>query len=79
MAAEGAGTLWSSIYPQLLQLIEQHRSTILFVNSRGLCERLALRLNELAGSEVVRSHHGSVSHQERLQIEEMLKALKTGQ
>ncbi len=73
MAAEGAGTLWSSIYPQLLQLIEQHRSTILFVNSRGLCERLALRLNELAGSEVVRSHHGSVSHQERLQIEEMLK------
>ena len=74
MAAEGAGTLWSSIYPQLLKLIEEHRSTILFVNSRGLCERLALRLNELAGSEVVRSHHGSVSHQERMQIEEMLKS-----
>ena len=73
MAAEGAGTLWSSIYPQLLQLIAQHRSTILFVNSRGLCERLALRLNELAGEEVVRSHHGSVSHEERMQIEEMLK------
>ena len=74
MAAEGAGTLWSSIYPQLLALIASHRSTILFVNSRGLCERLALRLNELAGEEVARSHHGSVSHKERQQIEEMLKA-----
>lgn len=74
MGAEGAGTLWSAIYPQVLQLILQHRSTILFVNSRGLCERLALRLNELAGSEVVRSHHGSVSHRERQLIEEMLKA-----
>lgn len=74
MAAEGAGGLWSAIYPKLLELIEAHQSTILFVNSRGLCERLALRLNELAGREIARSHHGSVSHQERRQIEEMLKA-----
>ena len=74
MASEGAGTLWSSIYPQILEMIGQHRSTIIFVNSRGLCERLALRLNELAGEEVARSHHGSVSHKERQQIEEMLKA-----
>jgi ATP-dependent Lhr-like helicase len=74
MAAEGAGTLWSSIYPQILELIGQHRSTLIFVNSRGLCERLALRLNELSGQEVARSHHGSVSHKERQQIEEMLKA-----
>jgi len=74
MAAEGAGTLWSSVYPKILDLISQHQSTIIFVNSRGLCERLALRLNELAGEEVARSHHGSVSHKEREQIEEMLKA-----
>jgi ATP-dependent Lhr-like helicase len=74
MAAEGAGTLWSAIYPKIVELIEQHRSTIIFVNSRGLCERLALRLNELVGSEICRSHHGSVSHKERQQIEEMLKS-----
>lgn len=74
MAAEGAGTLWSSIYPQILEMVARHRSTIIFVNSRGLCERLALRLNELAGEEVARSHHGSVSHKERQLIEEMLKA-----
>lgn len=72
-AAEGAGTLWSSIYPQILEMVRQHRSTIIFVNSRGLCERLALRLNELAEEEVARSHHGSVSHRERQVIEEMLK------
>lgn len=75
-AAEGAGSVWSSIYPQILELVRQHRSTIIFVNSRGLCERLALRLNELAEEEIARSHHGSVSHREREVIEEMLKAGK---
>ena len=43
------------------------------VNSRGLCERLTQRLNELAGEELVRSHHGSVSHEQRAEIEEGLK------
>ncbi len=65
--------IWPSIHPRLLELIQSHRSTIVFVNSRGLCERLAQRLNELAGEPLVRAHHGSVSHEERGLIEEALK------
>jgi ATP-dependent Lhr-like helicase len=66
--------LWSAIYPELVAAIRRHRSTIVFVNSRGLCERLAHKLNELAGEDLVRAHHGSVSHQRRAEIEEALKA-----
>ncbi|MEM7250615.1 MAG: helicase-related protein [Pseudomonadota bacterium] len=65
---------WPAIYPALLKAIHAHRSTIVFVNSRGLCERLAQRLNELAEEELVRAHHGSVSHDKRAEIEESLKA-----
>src|SRR6266581_3797987 len=53
-------SIWPSIYPELLRLVEQHRSTILFVNNRRLAERLALRLNELAEKEIARAHHGSL-------------------
>ena len=49
----GERGLWPALYPELLAAIRAHRSTILFVNSRGLCERLAQRLNELAGEELV--------------------------
>ena len=44
----GAQSIWPSIYPEVLRLVEEHRSTIVFVNNRRLAERLALRLNELA-------------------------------
>jgi ATP-dependent Lhr-like helicase len=67
-------SLWPAIYPKLLEAIRAHRSTILFVNSRGLCERLARRLNELAEEELVRAHHGSIAHEQRRAIEEELKA-----
>jgi ATP-dependent Lhr-like helicase len=67
-------SLWPAIYPKLLEAIRVHRSTILFVNSRGLCERLARRLNELAEEELVRAHHGSIAHEQRRSIEEDLKA-----
>src|SRR5213592_2092542 len=43
-------SIWPSIYPELLRLVQEHRSTILFVNNRRLAERLALRLNELAST-----------------------------
>jgi ATP-dependent helicase Lhr and Lhr-like helicase len=43
-----SSSIWPSIYPELLRLVEEHRSTIVFVNNRRLAERLALRLNELA-------------------------------
>ncbi len=65
--------IWSALYPHLLQDIREHRSTLVFVNSRGLCERLAQRLNDEAGEELVLAHHGSVSPAQRREIEENLK------
>jgi len=65
--------VWPSIYPELLRHIRAHRSTIVFTNSRLLCERLAKKLNELAGEELVRAHHGSISHKKRAEVEEQLK------
>ncbi|MGZ5339281.1 MAG: DEAD/DEAH box helicase, partial [Thermoleophilaceae bacterium] len=65
-------SIWPAIYPELLALVRQHRSTIIFVNSRRGAERLAVRLNELAseGSEqavhLARAHHGSLAREERL-------------
>ncbi len=70
---EARHSIWPSIHPKLLELIRAHRSTLVFVNSRRLAERLAARLNELAGEELVRAHHGSVAREQRLQIEEDLK------
>ncbi len=70
---EARHSIWPSMHPKLLELIRAHRSTLIFVNSRRLAERLAARLNELAGEELVRAHHGSVAREQRLQIEEDLK------
>ncbi len=72
-AADPRSSIWPQIHPRILELIRAHRSTIVFVNSRRLAERLALRLNELAGEELVRAHHGSLAREERLLIEEGLK------
>ncbi|HEY3208120.1 MAG TPA: DEAD/DEAH box helicase, partial [Gaiellaceae bacterium] len=72
-------SVWPSIYPKILELVSQHRSTIVFVNNRRLAERLALRLNELANEgpetprEVARAHHGSLAREQRLEVEELLK------
>jgi ATP-dependent helicase Lhr and Lhr-like helicase len=67
-------SIWPSIYPALLELVRAHRSTIVFVNNRRLAERLALRLNELAETEIARAHHGSLAREQRVEIEELLKA-----
>ncbi|MBV8941325.1 MAG: DEAD/DEAH box helicase, partial [Solirubrobacterales bacterium] len=64
---------WPAIYPELRRLIDQHRSTIIFVNNRRAAERLALRLNDLAEREIARAHHGSLAREERQVVEEMLK------
>ena len=69
-----ARSIWPSIYPALLELVQQHRSTIVFVNNRRLAERLALRLNELADASIARAHHGSLAREQRTEIEELLKA-----
>jgi ATP-dependent Lhr-like helicase len=67
-------SIWPAIYPELVELIEAHKSTILFVNNRRAAERLALRLNDLAEKEIARSHHGSLAREERTVVEELLKA-----
>ncbi len=102
-------SIWPAIYPELLKLVQEHNSTIIFVNARRAAERLAKRLNELAAEEperelpateqgglgsgpsgtpregepdgpdpnppeIARAHHGSLSHEERLVVEEMLKS-----
>ncbi|MGH0031467.1 MAG: DEAD/DEAH box helicase [Myxococcota bacterium] len=73
MTSPGDAGLWPVLVPRLLDEIRAHRSTIVFVNSRGLCERLAQQLNELAEEDLVRAHHGSVAHAERTEIEDALK------
>jgi ATP-dependent helicase Lhr and Lhr-like helicase len=75
-AAQGASrpSIWASIHPRLLDLIRSHQSTLLFVNSRRLAERLAGALNELAGEPLVRSHHGSLARAARSEVEDLLKA-----
>jgi ATP-dependent Lhr-like helicase len=107
-------SIWPAIYPELLKLVQEHNSTIIFVNARRAAERLAKRLNELANGEgegelpatehgghsgegtaeqqrggssepspehphdapleIARAHHGSLSHEERTVVEEMLKS-----
>ena len=67
-------SIWSAIHPRLLELIQAHRSTLIFVNSRRLAERLAGALNELAGETLVRSHHGSIARPQRVEVEDLLKA-----
>ncbi len=85
---DGAATrrsIWPAIYPEILRLVEEHTSTIVFVNARRGAERLALRLNELKNAElpedaapveIARAHHGSLAREERTVIEDLLKAGK---
>ena len=90
-SAEPAATsrsIWPVIYPELLALVKEHRSTIIFVNARRGAERLAVRLNELAAEDpewqerlgggdsvyVARAHHGSLAREERLVVEDLLKS-----
>ena len=103
-------SIWPAIYPELLKLVREHRSTLIFVNNRRAAERIALRLNNLAARddaqrgeavgrgeeggglaggelaagatdprrsparEIARAHHGSLAREERLVIEDQLKA-----
>jgi ATP-dependent helicase Lhr and Lhr-like helicase len=68
-----AASIWPAIHPKLLELVRSHRSTIVFVNARRMAERLAARLNELAGEDLVRAHHGSLAREQRTEVEDALK------
>lgn len=74
LAVETAGSVWPGIYSQVLDLVRQHRSTIVFVNNRAVAEKTAWNINQLAGSDIARAHHGSVSREVRLDIEQQLKS-----
>ncbi len=83
-------SIWPAMHPRLLELVRENRSTLIFVNARRLAERLATRLNELhwegenrsaeaegnppLQEELVKAHHGSLSRERRLQIEDELKS-----
>ena len=66
-------SVWFPVMDRILQLMEGCRSVLIFVNSRRLCERLTLRLNDYVGYEMAKSHHGSVARQRRLEVERELK------
>ncbi len=65
---------WAEVYHRLAELIQQHRSTLVFVNTRRLAERVTHQLADLLGEDAVSSHHGSLSKKIRLKAEQRLKA-----
>ncbi|THF72871.1 DEAD/DEAH box helicase [Cohnella fermenti] len=65
--------VWLPLLNRLMTLMDGARSVLLFVNSRRLCERLCLRLNDHVGYEMARSHHGSMSRERRLEVEKLMK------
>jgi ATP-dependent Lhr-like helicase len=73
LGAVASNAIWDGIYKRLAELALEHRSTLVFVNTRRLVERLAFRLGELLGEENVAAHHGSLSRKLRLEAERRLK------
>ena len=65
--------MWDEIYERISELVRQHRSTLVFVNTRRLAERVAHNLAERLGDEAVAAHHGSLSRKLRLNAERKLK------
>ena len=71
-----SGEVWQEVYARLTELIEAHRTTLVFVNTRRMAERVARQLAERLGEEAVTAHHGSLSKESRLDAEERLKGGK---
>lgn len=74
LSALMSNEVWDELYGRLVELIESHDTTLVFVNTRRLSERLALALAERLGDDVVCSHHGSMSKDHRHNAEQRLKA-----
>ena len=68
-----SGEVWSQVYDRLAELIREHRTTLVFVNTRRLAERVARQLSERLGTENVMAHHGSLARERRLDAEQRLK------
>jgi ATP-dependent helicase Lhr and Lhr-like helicase len=80
LSAVATNAIWSDVYDRVAELVRQHRSTLVFVNTRRLAERVSHSLEERLldlGADVVAAHHGSLSRQIRLSAEERLKSGKT--
>jgi ATP-dependent Lhr-like helicase len=68
-----SGEVWQETYKRLVELIESHRTTLIFVNTRRLSERMAFQLSERLGAEHVAAHHGSLAKEARLDAEAKLR------
>ena len=68
-----SGDVWQQVYDRLAELVREHRTTLIFVNTRRLAERAARHLSERLGDENVTAHHGSLSRDKRLNAEQRLK------
>jgi ATP-dependent Lhr-like helicase len=73
IGAIATNEMWDEIYRRLVELVEQHRSTLVFVNTRRLAERVSHHLGEILGEQNVAAHHGSLSRKLRLAAEKKLK------
>lgn len=69
-----SGEVWDEVYDRLAQLIRQHKTTLVFVNTRRLAERVSRHLGERLGDENIAAHHGSLAREQRLAAEQRLKA-----
>ena len=69
-----SGEVWDEVYDRLAQLIRQHKTTLVFVNTRRLAERVARHLGERIGDENIAAHHGSLAREQRLVAEQRLKS-----
>ncbi len=69
-----SGDVWDEVYDRLAQLIREHKTTLVFVNTRRLAERVARHLGERIGDENIAAHHGSLAREQRLAAEQRLKA-----
>jgi ATP-dependent helicase Lhr and Lhr-like helicase len=68
-----SGDVWQQIYDRLAQLVLEHRTTLIFVNTRRLAERAARYLSDRIGDQFVTAHHGSLARDQRLDAERRLK------
>ena len=71
-----ANEVWDELYDRMTELVHEHKTTLIFVNTRRLAERAAKHLGERIGEEHVTSHHGSLAKEHRLNAEQRLKAGK---
>jgi len=69
-----SGEVWGEVYDRLAELINEHRTTLVFVNTRRMAERVARHLAERIGEENITSHHGSLSRERRFAAEQRLKS-----